>query len=197
MIYQSINQSINQISIAPLSQAKPSLVAWQPNRCSTAKLMKQFRNISEGHRACWCLWGTGQVKEMCLQMFLEGSNWNGWMGRQREVVQKRQGTRVKSSCACVGLVPRDRQTNSLVWSQWTEWEWCGKHGVKINRLVFMKRLVGQQTDLEQYSKFHWYNSIMTQYNTVYWHVPHAFALFATYKQRYYDAVKWTFLGNPS
>ena len=28
-------------------------------------------------------------------------------------------------------------------------------GVKINRLLLMKRFVGQQTDLEQYSKFYW------------------------------------------
>ena len=31
-------------------------------------------------------WGKVKVKEMCLQMFLEGSNWNGWMDRQRKVV---------------------------------------------------------------------------------------------------------------
>ena len=29
----------------------------------------------------------------------------------------------------------------------------GNHGVKINRRLFTKRCVGQQTDLEQYSNF--------------------------------------------
>ena len=33
--------------------------------------------------------------------------------RQREVVPKRRGTRVKSSCTCVGLEPKDRQTIPL------------------------------------------------------------------------------------
>ena len=41
---QSIYQSINHISIASISRAKPGLVVRQPNRCPTAKLMKQFHN---------------------------------------------------------------------------------------------------------------------------------------------------------
>ena len=70
---QLINQSINQTSIAPISPAKPGSEARQPNQCSTAKSRKQFRNINR-------LWGVtvpmggGQIKEMCLQIFLEGSN---------------------------------------------------------------------------------------------------------------------------
>ena len=95
-------------------------------------------------RVCWCLRGKGQVKETCLQMFLEGSNWNGWMDRQQQVVPVRRGTRVKSSHACVGLDPRDWQTNCFAWSQWMGWKWWGKHGVKINRLLFTKRFAGQQ-----------------------------------------------------
>ena len=63
----------------------------------------------------------GKVKEMCLQMFLKGSNWNGLTDRQRELVPKRRGTRVKTSCTCVGLDPRDWQTIIVVWSQWTGW----------------------------------------------------------------------------
>ena len=89
---------------------------------------------SMGYRVGWCLWGKDQVKEMCREMFLEANNWNGCTDRQRQVVLKRWGTRVKSSCASVGLDPRDRQTYSFVWSQWTGWEWCSKHGVRINRL---------------------------------------------------------------
>ena len=42
---QSINQSIDQISIAPMSPAKPGSVARQPNR-STAKSETHFRNIN-------------------------------------------------------------------------------------------------------------------------------------------------------
>ena len=38
----SINQSINQTSIAPLSPAKPGSVMRQPNQCSTAKSRKRF-----------------------------------------------------------------------------------------------------------------------------------------------------------
>ena len=97
----------------------------------------------------------GKAKsEMYLQMFLEGSNWNGWVDRQWEVVPKRRDTRVKSSCTCVGLDPRDWQT-IIVWSQWKGWKWCGKHRVKINRLFFTQGFVGQQIDLKQYSKPYW------------------------------------------
>ena len=98
-------------------------------------------------------------------MFLQGSDWNGWIDRQREVVPKKQNTRVKSSCTCVDLDPRDRQTNAFVWSQqW--WKWCGKRGAKINRLFDMQGFVGQQTDLEQYSKSYWQPKKRTkQWNT--------------------------------
>ena len=40
------NQSINQLSIAPISPMKPGSVARQPNQCLTAKSRKQFRNIN-------------------------------------------------------------------------------------------------------------------------------------------------------
>ena len=40
-----INETINQLSKAPISLTKPGSVARQPNGCSTAKSMKQFRNI--------------------------------------------------------------------------------------------------------------------------------------------------------
>ena len=39
----TINQSINQTSIAPISLAKPDSVGLQSNQCSAAKSMKQFR----------------------------------------------------------------------------------------------------------------------------------------------------------
>ena len=39
------------------------------------------------------------------------------MYRQQQVVPERRGIRVKSSCACAGLDPRDRQTNSFAGSQ--------------------------------------------------------------------------------
>ena len=49
---------------------------------------------------------------MCLDLFLEGSNWNGWTDRQWEIVPKRRGTRVTSSCACFGFDRRDRRQRS-------------------------------------------------------------------------------------
>ena len=42
---------------------------------------------AKGHQVCWCLWGRGQVKKMCLEMFLEGSNWNSWLDRHKEPVR--------------------------------------------------------------------------------------------------------------
>ena len=64
-----------------------------------------------------------------------------------------QRDRVKSPCTCVGLYRKDQQTNTFVWSQCMGWESFSKHGVKINRLFFMKGFVGQQTDLEKYLKY--------------------------------------------
>ena len=100
-----------------------------------------------GHRACRDLKWKGQVKEMYLEMFFEG-----WMDRQQQVVSKRRGKRVKSSCTCDFLDPRDWQTIIFVRSQWAGWEWCGNHGVKINRQFFTQGFVGQQIDLGHYSK---------------------------------------------
>ena len=131
----------------PISPAKPGSVAWQPNQCSKAKSRKQFHNINRPW--VWLyLWGEGQIKEMCLQIFLEGSNWNVWTDRQREVVPKRRGTRVKSSSTSIGLDPRDWQTIIIVWSQWTGRNRCSQHGMKINRLFFTRGFVGQQIDLK-------------------------------------------------
>ena len=53
--YQSINQPINQTSIAPVSPAKPGSVARQPNQCSTAKSRKQFRNINRQWGVTVCM----------------------------------------------------------------------------------------------------------------------------------------------
>ena len=69
---------------------------------------------STGHGEWRYLWGKGQVEEMCLQVFLEGSNWTGWTNRQWEAVPKRWGTRVKSSSTSIGLDHRDWQAIIVV-----------------------------------------------------------------------------------
>ena len=70
---QSINLSINQLSIAPLSQAKPGSVARQPNQCSTVISRKQFRNINRliwlnGQTAGGCSKETGHKSEKLLYL---------------------------------------------------------------------------------------------------------------------------------
>ena len=52
-----INQLINQTSVAPISPAKPGSLGRQPNQCSTAKSIKQFRNINRP-------WGGGVTVTM-------------------------------------------------------------------------------------------------------------------------------------
>ena len=155
---QSINQS-NFYSTNP----RWSQVQWRDSQIS---VQQQNRgNIfvtSTGYGEWRYLWGKGQVKEMCLQIFLKGSNWNGWTDRQQQVVPKRRGTTVKSSCTGIGLDPRDWQTIIVAWSQWMRRKWCGKHGVKINRLFFTQGFVGQQIDLKQYSKPYWQPIIGTE-----------------------------------
>ena len=95
-----LNKSINQSNVYSANIPGKARLSG-----STAESIAKSRIQSTGHRACWHLWGKGQVKEMCLQIFLEGSNWNGWTDRQRQVVPKRRGTRVKSS-----------STSIVVWS---------------------------------------------------------------------------------
>ena len=76
---QIINQSIKFLW---RSQAQ-----WRDSRIGIQQQNQWSSSVaSMGQRACRCLWAKGQVKESCLQMFLGGSNWSGWTGRQREVV---------------------------------------------------------------------------------------------------------------
>ena len=148
LYFWNINQSIYQIFIAPIPLAKPCSVARQPNQCSTAKSKKQFCNIN-GTLGMPVSMGKGQVKEMCLQMFLKSSNWNGWMDRQLEVVQRDEAQKWKALTRVL-ILTLGTETSNIVWSQWIGWKWLVNHGVKINRLFFMQGFVGQQT--EQYSK---------------------------------------------
>ena len=78
---------------------------WCDTRIGVQQLNRWSSSTSTGHRVSWCLWGKGQVKEVCLETLPEGGNWSGWMYRQREVVPERRGARVKCSCICIGLDP--------------------------------------------------------------------------------------------
>ena len=126
----TILDAINQLNFYSANIPRKARLSGMTAEMVFNSNIEESSATSMGHRACWCLRGKGQVKDMCLQMFLEGSNWNCWTDRQRQVAPKRRSTRVKCSCTCVGLGLRDRQTNTFVWSQWTGWEWCGKHAVK-------------------------------------------------------------------
>ena len=94
-------KSINQTSIAPTSPAKPGSVAWQTNQCSTAKSRKQFCIINRPSGVTVSIGERPNQMRLCLQVFLEGSNWTRWTDRQWEVVPKRRGTRVKSSSTSI------------------------------------------------------------------------------------------------
>ena len=86
------HQSVNQISIAPISPAQ-----WRDSWIGVQQQNQWSSSVtSTGHRVCWCQRGIGQVKEMCRDMFLKGSNWNDWMDRQRQVVPKRRAQEWKA-----------------------------------------------------------------------------------------------------
>ena len=97
--------TINQTSIAPISPAKSGSVVRQPNQCWTAKSRKQFHNVNRPSGMPVSMGGKAKSKRCVVRCFW--NNWNGWTDRQREVVPKRRGTIMKSSCICVGLDPRD------------------------------------------------------------------------------------------
>ena len=105
-------------------------------------------------RVCQSLRVKGQIKEMCLRCFLKvATEMAEWTDSGR--LFQRGVTWVKRSCTCVGLLTLGSDRLIPLIDLWTGSEWWGKHTVKINRLFFMKHLAGQQTDLEQYSKFYW------------------------------------------
>ena len=90
---QLINQSIDQISIAPISPAKPGSVAQQPNQCSIVKSMKQSV-ASTVYRVSRCLKGKSQVKEMSLQMLQHESTESRCVYRKHNTIV----TRGKTEC---------------------------------------------------------------------------------------------------
>ena len=63
-------QSIHQISMGLISLAKTGSVAQQPNRCSTAKSMKQFPNIN-GPSGTGVYVGKAKVKRCVLKVATE------------------------------------------------------------------------------------------------------------------------------
>ena len=113
---QSINQSNFYSANIP---AEDRLSGATTKSVFNSNIEETVSVTSTGHGQWPYLWGGGwgQIKEICLQIFLEGSNWTGWMDRQRQVVPKRLGTRVKISSTSIGLDPRDWQTIIIVWSQ--------------------------------------------------------------------------------
>ena len=103
-------------------------MARQPNQCSTAKSKKPYHNINRLSGMPVSIWERPSQRDVSSDVS-EGSNWNVWTDRQQEVVPKGRGTRVKCSCTCVGLGPRDWQTYlclismndmGVMWQAWSE-----------------------------------------------------------------------------
>ena len=75
----NVDTSIHQISIAPISPAKPDSVAQKPNRCSTAKLMKQFHNINGVSGMLESMGEKAKSKRCAFRCFLEvATEMAGW-----------------------------------------------------------------------------------------------------------------------
>ena len=125
-----VNQSINQISIVPISLAQPGSVAQQVSQCSTAIAKKQFHNINMPSGMLVCM-----RKRPSQTDVFSGVSWRlqlRWLKRQ---IAGRCAT-VKCPYAYIGLDHRDQQSDSFVWSQWMARDWCGKYRVKTSRLFF-------------------------------------------------------------
>ena len=102
----------------------------------------QFRSINGPSGLLVCLGGREvKSKEMCFEMSPKGCNWDGWTDRFGEAVLK-EGLQTRN--ACVGLDPRNRQSDILVWSQRMGWEWYGKHEVRDKQIVFHKEFSMRQ-----------------------------------------------------
>ena len=126
-------------SIKRLSHQYPwwSQAQWRDSQISVQQQNRGHSSItSTGQRACRYLWGKGQSKRCVFRCFLKEATEMAELTDRGRLFQ-RDGTAI------------------VVWSQWTGWKWCGKHGVKINRLFFTQGFVGQQIDLKQYSRPYW------------------------------------------
>ena len=142
-----IDQSISQISIVPIPPEQVGSVAQQRNQCSTAKSKKQFRNIdgpSIGHAS---VYGGKAISKRCvfrcfLKVTTEMAEWTD----SRRLLQ-RDGAQEWKALAPVLVLTTGTDSITFLQSQWVGWEWCGKHGVEVNRLFFMQDFVGQQIDL--------------------------------------------------
>ena len=136
---KSINQSnfysANIPSKARLSGATAKSLIEQQNRGNSSV-------TSTGHGEWWYLWGKGQIKEMCLQIILEGSNWTGWTDRQWEIVPKRWGTRVKSSSTSIDLDPRDWQTIINIAPVSSHLDYCNSllYGITDTKRIKLQRI---------------------------------------------------------
>ena len=143
-IYNELNNycriSTNQISIAPIYTAKPGSVAQQLNLYSALKLMKQFCNINRPLGVLVSIGERPSQKRCVLRCFLKVATEMAERADSGRFFQGDLAQKWKTLAPCDGLDPRDWLTNSIVWSQWTGWEWCGKHGVKLNRL-FSRRVL--------------------------------------------------------
>ena len=148
------NQSINQTSISPISPAKPGSAAPQPNQCSTVKSRKQFRNINMPLGMQVSI-GERPSQRDVFRCFLKVATEVAERTDSGRLFQRDGAQEWQALAPVLVLTLGDWQTIIIVWSQWTGWQWWGKHGVKINRLFFMQGFVGQQTDLKQYSKRYW------------------------------------------
>ena len=64
--HQSINQTIKFIQC---QYPQHSWAQWHYNQISVQQQLLWSSSITTGLRMCWCLWGKGQVNEMCLETF--------------------------------------------------------------------------------------------------------------------------------
>ena len=151
LIDQSINQSANQTSIAPISPVKPGSMARQQNQRSTVKLRKQFHDINRPSGMPVSM-GERSNQKCVLRCFMKVATEMAERTDSSSLFQ-RDGSQEWQALGpvLVCTLGTDRLLVN-VQSEWVGWKWYGKLGVKGKRLYFMKHLLGQQINLEQYSK---------------------------------------------
>ena len=117
----------------PLFVCSSISIATFKNHLKTHLLTWPF---SHGHKhAQWLFRATGLLYWFCCWTLIWLSHHCAWL--------------------CWGSWCYSNLIDWLVWCRWPGWEWWGKHGLKINRLFFMRGFVGQQSDREHYSNVHW------------------------------------------
>ena len=120
----SINQSIHRLMDWLLYGQYPHQgQALQPNQCPMGESKCSTRHQQViGHAS---VYRKRPNKREVFSDLPGHCNWGSQTATWRELLPQGRATRANYPCVCDALDPGSRRSDSLMWSQWARWDWCG------------------------------------------------------------------------